>query len=64
MNERMRCGFATLALLGAALLPATSGAEEGVSRCAKLEKADERLICYDELARATESASGAPVASR
>ena len=62
MKDRTRRCFATLVLLGAALLPAASGAEEeGVSRCAKLEKADERLICYDELARATESPSGAPV---
>src|SRR4051812_3169476 len=61
MNPPARFGFSTLVLLGAALPPATSGAQEGVSRCAKLEKADERLICYDELARATESASGAPI---
>jgi phospholipase A1 len=50
-----------LLLLGAALLPATSGADEGFARCAKLEKADERLVCYDELARATESPAGGPV---
>ena len=57
----MRRAFATLALLGAALLPATSSAQEGIARCAKLEKADERLICYDELARETGSPSGGPV---
>lgn len=43
------------------LLPATSGATEGLARCAKLESIDERLACYDELARATESASGGPI---
>jgi phospholipase A1 len=48
-------------LLGAALLPATSGADDGFARCAKFEKADERLACYDELARATESPAGGPV---
>jgi phospholipase A1 len=42
-------------------LPATSGAAEGLAACAKLESIDERLACYDELARATESPSGAPV---
>jgi phospholipase A1/A2 len=63
MNDRTRRAFAKLALLAAALLPSVSAAEEGVSRCAKLEKADERLICYDELARATEAPSGAPVDS-
>jgi phospholipase A1 len=47
-----------LVLLGAALLSATSGAEEGLSRCAKIENIDERLNCYDDLARATESPSG------
>src|ERR1700675_2731857 len=61
MNHRMRCGFVTLVLLGAALLPATSGADEGLSRCAKIENIDERLACYDELARATESPSGEPI---
>ncbi|HEY8249275.1 MAG TPA: phospholipase A [Burkholderiales bacterium] len=55
MNRR------TLALLGAALLPATSGAIEGLARCAKLENADERIACYDELARATEAPGGGPI---
>ena len=32
--------------------PRRSGANEGVARCAKLENTDERLACYDELARA------------
>ena len=50
-----------LVLLGAALLPATSGADEGLSRCAKIESIDERLVCYDELARTTESPAGGPV---
>ena len=64
MNPWMRRALVKLALPGAAaLLPAASAAEEGVARCAKLEKADERLICYDELARQTESPSGAPVDS-
>jgi phospholipase A1 len=52
-----------LLLLAAALLPATSGANEGIERCAKLENTDERLACYDELARATESPAGGPVDS-
>lgn len=47
-----------LALLGAVLSPATSGASEGLARCAKLEGIDERLACYDELARATASPAG------
>ena len=50
-----------LLLLAAALLPATSGANEDVARCAKLEKADERLACYDKLARAAESPTGEAV---
>jgi phospholipase A1 len=50
-----------LLLLVAALLPATGRANEGLERCAKFEKADERLVCYDELARATESPAGGPV---
>ena len=50
-----------LASLAAALLPGLSGAEEGLSRCASLENTDQRLACYDELARATASPSGAPV---
>ena len=56
-----RYGFAALVLLGAALAPATSGAQEGLARCAKLENIDERVACYDELARATEAPSGRPV---
>ena len=48
-------------LLGAGFLPAASGADEGLARCAKLENTDERLVCYDELARATESPAGGPV---
>jgi len=51
----------TLVLLGAALLPATGGATEGLARCAKLENADERIACYDELARATAAPSGGPI---
>jgi len=57
----MRSGFAVLVSLGAWLLPATSGAQDGLSRCAKLENIDERLACYDELARATQSSSAGPV---
>jgi phospholipase A1/A2 len=56
-----RCGFVTLVLLGAALLPAASRADEELARCAKLENIDERVACYDELARETESPSGGPV---
>ena len=52
-----------LLLLAAALLPATSAANEGVARCAKLENTDERLVCYDELARATQAPAGGPVDS-
>jgi len=50
-------------LLGAALLPATSSADEGLARCARLENIDERLACYDELARTTQSTPVGPVAS-
>jgi hypothetical protein len=60
MNRR------TLALLGALLLPATSGANQGnqgLAFCARLESIDERLACYDEVARASESAQGWPVDS-
>jgi phospholipase A1 len=57
----MRSGFAVLVSLGAGLLPATSGADDGLSRCAKLENIDERLACYDELAKAAQSPSGGPV---
>ena len=56
-----RRGFAALALLVATLAPATSGADEGLARCAKLENIDERLACYDELSRATESPTGGPI---
>src|SRR5687768_9402525 len=52
-----------LVLLGAALLPATSRATEGLAFCARLESIDERLACYDDLARASESAQGWPVDS-
>src|SRR2546428_13855592 len=58
---QMRSGLAALVLLGATLLPATSGADDGLARCARLENIDERLACYDELARTTESPSGGPV---
>jgi phospholipase A1 len=51
------CRLAALVLLAAALLPAASGADDGLSRCARLEQADQRLACYDELARTTQSAS-------
>jgi phospholipase A1 len=57
----MRSGFAVLVSLGAGLLPATSGADDGLSRCAKLENIDERLACYDELAKAAQSPSEGPV---
>ncbi len=56
-----RGGFAVLLLLGAALAPATCGADDGLSLCARLENADERLACYDEFARETESPSAGPV---
>lgn len=48
-------------LLGTVLLPATSGASEGLARCAKLENVDERVACYDDLARATEAPAGGPI---
>jgi phospholipase A1 len=57
----MKCGFAISVLLGAVLLPATSGADEGLARCARLQSVDERLACYDELARAAESPSAGPI---
>src|SRR5437868_11021248 len=50
-----------LALLGAALWCAQSAADEGLARCAKLENIDERVACYDDLARATETPAGGPV---
>jgi phospholipase A1 len=59
----MRSGFAVLVSLGAGLLPATSGADDGLSRCAKLENTDQRLACYDELAKAAQSPSEGPVAA-
>ena len=49
------CRLAALVLLAAVLLPAARGADEELSRCARLEKAHERLACYDELARTTTS---------
>jgi phospholipase A1 len=52
-----------LVLLAAALSPAAQGANEGVARCAKLENTDQRLACYDELARVTPSLAGGPVDS-
>src|SRR5260221_14310047 len=52
-----RGGFAVLLLLGAALAPATCGADDGLSLCARLENADERLACYGEVPRETESPS-------
>jgi phospholipase A1 len=60
-TTQTRTGFAALVLLGAGLLPATSGADDGLLRCAKLERSDERLACYDELARTMQSSSGEPV---
>src|SRR6266480_923119 len=59
--RQTRSGFALLVSLGAGLLPVTSGAEDGLSRCARLENIDERLACYDELARPAQSPSGGPV---
>jgi phospholipase A1 len=50
-----------LVLLCAPLAQAASAADEGLSRCAKIENIDERLSCYDELARTTESPAGEPV---
>ena len=55
MNRRL------LVLLGAVLLPTTTSATEGLARCAKLENVDERIACYDELARATQAPSGRPI---
>lgn len=57
----MRPGSFALVLVLGALLPAASGADEGLARCAKLENVDERVACYDELARATPSPSGVPI---
>jgi len=50
-----------VALLCAALWCAQSAAGEGLEGCAKLENADARLACYDDLARATEAPAGGPV---
>lgn len=50
-----------LVLLGAVLLPTTTSATEGLARCAKLENVDERIACYDELARETQAPSGRPI---
>src|SRR5438309_8775726 len=46
-----RWGFATLALIGAPLGPAAHAADDGLARCAQLENVDQRLACYDELAK-------------
>ena len=51
-----RRGFAALALIGATLSPSAGAADDGLARCAKLESVDERLACYDELARRPSSA--------
>ena len=51
----------TLVLAGALLFCTQTAAQEGLARCAKLENIDERVVCYDELARATESRAGGPV---
>ena len=50
-------------LLGALLSPAASGASNDLALCARLESIDERLACYDDLARKTESAAGWPLDS-
>lgn len=52
-----------LVLLGALLSTPASGASDGLAFCARLESIDERLACYDDLARATESPAGWPVDS-
>jgi phospholipase A1 len=57
-----RHAWAALAL-SAALPPAAVGADDGLTRCAQLDNRDERLACYDELARTTESPAGGPVDS-
>jgi len=46
----MRIGLGALAVLGAALVPASSRAEDSLDRCAKIESAEERLACYDKQA--------------
>jgi phospholipase A1 len=48
------CRLAAVVLLAAVLLPAANGADDGLSSCARLEKTDERLACYDALARPTQ----------
>src|SRR5258706_2346963 len=58
------CRLAALVLLAAVLLPAARGADEELSRCARLEKAQERVACYDELARTTPSASSSSYLAR
>src|SRR5207302_9319607 len=60
---QLRSAFALLVSLGAGLLPLRSAADDGLSRCARLENIDERLACYDDLARASESLSGGHVAA-
>src|SRR3954469_23909363 len=52
-----------LVLLAAVLSGTASGADQDVSRCAKIENTDERLSCYDELARVTETSAGPAEAS-
>ena len=46
-----RSTLAALLLSSAAALCAPCRADDGLSRCAKIENADERLACYDALAR-------------
>ena len=52
-----------LMLLAATLSGTASGADQDVARCAKIENTDERLSCYDELARVTETSAGPAEAS-
>lgn len=46
-----RWAVATVALIGTTLAPAAGAADDGLARCAKLENVEQRLACYDELAR-------------
>lgn len=55
-----RCAIALLAVIFSSK---ASGASDDLAYCAKLESIDERLACYDELARATDSPAGWPVDS-
>jgi len=57
----VRISVCLLFLSSIAFAPAANGANEGLSRCAGIENIDERLNCYDDLARTTEAPQGGAI---